>query len=66
MGLALDEPQADDEVFNVGGITYTIDKKLYEQVKPISVDYVETPRGSGYKITANTANLGQDCGSCSC
>ncbi len=66
LGLALDEPQEDDEVFNQGGITYTINKKLYEQINPISVDYVETPRGSGYQITANIAKLGQGCRSCSC
>ena len=62
--MALDEPQEDDKVFEESGITYAINKDLYEQVKPINVDYVQTPRGSGYKITSNLAP--NSCGSCSC
>ena len=61
--MALDEPKEDDEIFKESGITYTINKQLYEQVKPIQVDYVDTVRGSGYRISAN---LAKTCGSCSC
>ncbi len=63
MGMALDEPKEDDQVFDESGITYVINKELFEQVKPIQVDYVQTPRGAGYRITAN---LAKGCGSCSC
>lgn len=61
--MALDEPKEDDTIFNESGITYTINKQLYEQVKPIKVEYVDTARGSGYRISAN---LDKNCGSCSC
>ncbi|HSR12945.1 MAG TPA: hypothetical protein VLS90_15985 [Thermodesulfobacteriota bacterium] len=62
--MVLDEPKGEeDQVFNEGGITYAINKELYEQVKPIQLDYVQTERGSGYKITSS---LQKSCGSCSC
>ena len=61
--MALDEPREDDEVFKESGITFAINKQLYEQVKPIQVEYVDAARGSGYRIAAN---LAQCCGSCSC
>ncbi len=64
MGMALDEPQENDEVFKEKGLTFMIDKALLEEVKPIKVDYVETPRGSGYYVSANLESIG--CGSCSC
>ncbi len=66
MGMALDEPQEDDEVFKEKGLTFMINKDLLDEVKPIKVDYVETPRGSGYYITANLGTLGCGSGSCSC
>lgn len=63
LGMVLDEPLTDDEVFKKDGITYAINKQLYEQVNPIQVDYIETAKGSGYRITSN---LQKSCGSCSC
>ena len=65
MGLALDEPSEDDQVFNQEGITYIIGKELFEQVKPIKVDYVDTPMGNGFSITSSLKTP-KDCGSCSC
>jgi iron-sulfur cluster assembly protein len=64
MAMALDELQENDEVFKEKGLTFMINRDLLEEVKPIKVDFIETPRGSGYYITANLANDG--CGSCSC
>ena len=64
MGMALDELQENDEVFKEKGFTFMINKDLLEEVKPIKVDYVNTPRGSGYIINANLES--KDCGSCSC
>jgi Fe-S cluster assembly iron-binding protein IscA len=58
LGLALDEPQKDDEVFEEGGVTYVIDKQLFERVKPIQVEFVETALGSGYRISANLKSAG--------
>lgn len=63
--MVLDEPKEEDEVFNLKGITYVVDKDLYEKAKPITVDYVVSPFGSGFQIRSNL-NLGASCGgSCS-
>jgi Fe-S cluster assembly iron-binding protein IscA len=61
--MVLDEPIAEDEVFKENGITFAIDKKLFEEVKPIQIDFIEGRHGSGYQITSN---LQKSCGSCSC
>jgi len=41
-----------------------IEKTLYEDVKPIKVDFIETPRGSGYSIESNLKRP-DGCGGCS-
>ncbi len=61
--MVLDEPSADDEIFKESGITFAINKDLYEQVKPINLEYIETDRGAGYRINSN---MQKSCGSCSC
>ncbi|MBN1106875.1 MAG: hypothetical protein JXL84_25960 [Deltaproteobacteria bacterium] len=64
--MALDEPKEDDEVKENNGITYMINRQLFEQAKPISVDYVESTMGAGFSINS-ALNLGASCGSsCSC
>ena len=65
LGLVLDEPSEDDQVFTQEGITYVIGKDLLEQVKPIKVDYVNAPNGNGFYIFSNL-KAESDCGSCSC
>ncbi len=61
--MALDESRDGDEVFNQNGLTFMIEKELLEEVKPIKVDFVETPRGAGYAITSNLKPA-DGCGSC--
>jgi len=64
--MALDEPKESDEKFDDRGITYVIDKDLLNQVKPVKVDYVESPFGSGFSI-GSSMKAGSSCGSsCSC
>lgn len=64
--MALDEPKEDDEIMDENGITYLINKQLFEQVKSINVDYVESAMGSGFSISSGL-NPGGACGSsCSC
>jgi iron-sulfur cluster assembly protein len=64
--MALDEQHDEDEVFSTEGITYVIAKDLYNQVKPIKVDFVNSAFGSGFSISSNLA-MGGGCGSsCSC
>jgi Fe-S cluster assembly iron-binding protein IscA len=43
-----------------------ISKELLEQAKPISVDFVHTPSGSGFRLTSALATPESACGgSCS-
>ena len=63
--MALDEPKENDEIIKDNGITYLIEKNLYEKAKPINIDYVESAMGSGFAIMS-AISLGNSCGSCSC
>jgi len=63
--MALDEPKDDDERVDNNGITYLINKQLWEQAKPVTVDFVESSYGSGFSISSSLAK-GGSCGSCSC
>jgi iron-sulfur cluster assembly protein len=62
--MALDEPKEDDEILKNDGITFLINKQLLEQVKPLTVDFVESAYGSGFSIASALAKGGA-CGSCS-
>jgi Fe-S cluster assembly iron-binding protein IscA len=62
--MALDEPKEDDEVVKENGITYLVNKLLFEQIKPINVDFIESAMGSGFSITSSLSSAGA-CGSCS-
>jgi len=66
--MALDEPKIEDERFEEKGIKFIIDKDIYNQAKPINVDFVSTPQGAGFKINSNLSPAeGGACGSsCSC
>jgi len=66
--MALDEPKEDDEVLKDNGITYLINKELLERVKPINVDFVDSPYGAGFSISSGLATApGGGCSSsCSC
>ncbi len=64
MGLALDESKESDEVFDRDGLAFVIDKKLLQDVQPVTVDYVVEAAGEGFIIdSALTSEDG--CGSCS-
>jgi iron-sulfur cluster assembly protein len=64
--MALDEPQDKDMTFTDKGVTFAVEKDLFEKAKPIGIDFVESTGGSGFKITSSLA-MGDGCGSsCSC
>ena len=50
LAMALDEQKDNDQVFTEKGVTFIIEKELFDRAKPISIDYVESTLGSGYKI----------------
>jgi iron-sulfur cluster assembly protein len=62
--MALDEPKDDDEIMDNNGITYLMNRQLLDQVKPVTVDFVESGNGSGFSISSGLAK-GGSCGSCS-
>ena len=37
--MALDEPCKNDQVFEIDGFTYLVDKELFEKAQPITVDF---------------------------
>ncbi len=63
--MVLDEPGNNDHVFTEHGITFMVDNHLLENVKPIRIDFVESPMGAGFSINSNLKKE-RDCGSCSC
>ena len=58
--MALDEPRETDEVLDIDGFQYIIDKDFLEKAKPIKVDFLEI----GFKLTSNLVSE-QGCTSCS-
>ena len=46
--LALDEHRKTDEVFEIDGFLFVVDKNFFNQYQPIKVDFNST----GYEITA--------------
>ena len=64
--MALDEPKEDDHLHKDNGITFVINKELLERVKPVSVDFVQSPSGSGFSITSSLSKGGGCGSSCSC
>jgi len=65
LGLALDESGNDDTLFIEQGITFMVNKDLFERVKPIKIDFVDTTMGSGFHISSSLQE-DKSCGSCSC
>ena len=62
--MALDESRDEDEIFDDKGLTYVIEKELFDRVSPIKVDYVDTPFGSGLSISSRIGRP-DSCGGCS-
>jgi len=60
--MALDESKETDELFEVDGYKYIVDKDFLEKAKPIKIDFLEI----GFKLTSNLVfDQAQSCGGCS-
>jgi Fe-S cluster assembly iron-binding protein IscA len=57
--MTLDKPHEDDETFRVKGLTFLINKQLFEQVKPVKIDFIETPAGEGFMISHSRSGPNQ-------
>jgi iron-sulfur cluster assembly protein len=64
--MALDESTTGDEVFEDRGVKFLVEKTLFEKVKPITVDFINTPRGGGFKLSSNLSQQSACGSSCSC
>jgi len=60
LAMALDEPKDSDEVYEVEGFKYIIDKGFMEKAKPVKVDFSEY----GFKLSSNI-DFDASCSSCS-
>lgn len=62
--LALDEPKDSDDVFDVDGYSFVVDKELLEQAKPLAVNF----SAAGFTVDSSLElPTGGGCGGgCSC
>ena len=51
MAMALDEPKETDNVYDVNGFQFIMDKDFDEKAKPVTVDFL----GYGFTISAASA-----------
>lgn len=51
--IALDEKKEEDEVFTARGVTFVVEKALFERVTPIRIDYTHSTLGSGYTLESD-------------
>lgn len=42
--MALDEPRNEDEVIEEKGMKFVVEKEIFNQAKPIAIDFITTPR----------------------
>jgi len=61
--MALDEPKDTDNVYDVNGFQFIVDKDFFEKAKPVTVDFL----GYGFKISSSIefqpASACSSCGS---
>lgn len=63
--MALDEPKEADDIFDIDGFKYLVNKDFMEKASPIKVDFQEV----GFKLTSNlrfNSGCGSSCSSDSC
>ena len=47
--MALDEPKDSDEVYEIEGFKYVVDKDFMEKAKPVKIDFTTY----GFKLSSN-------------
>lgn len=58
--MALDEPKESDEVFDIEGFKYVVDREFVEKVQPIKVDFVDI----GFRLSCGVDFGAGACGAC--
>lgn len=59
-GVALEEPKKSDEIFQIDGFSYIINRKLLQKVQPVRVD----SDGVGFRLTGTGIQTQGGCGNC--
>jgi len=59
-GVALEKQKRTDEVINVNGFTFIIDKKLWNQIRPIKIDADRI----AFRISGGGIQTNSGCGTC--
>ncbi|MBW2109207.1 MAG: hypothetical protein JRI36_11170 [Deltaproteobacteria bacterium] len=66
--MALDEPEDGDKILDVEGVSFVIEKQLYQIAMPIRIDTVieggRTDLSISSTISDNTCPIAEDPGSC--
>lgn len=66
LGLALDEPKENDEIFENNDLKFVVEKSLLEMCGSINLEFVNAGPRSGFSITSANPVGGGGCGgSCS-
>lgn len=58
--MALDEPKANDDTYNVKGFEFVVDKEFMKQAQLIKIDFT----GMGFKLDSKIDFGQSDCTSC--
>jgi len=66
--MALDEPRDTDETINDEGLTFLVDKQLFEMAKPFRIDFESTETGGEFSISCplfeNTCCIAENPSAC--
>ncbi len=62
LSLGLSETREDDEVFDQNGVTYCVNRQLFEEAKPVRVDFEEGILRAGFSIQSRLDLEGAGCG----
>ena len=60
MAMALDEPIDSDDVHDINGFQFIMDKDFFEKAKPVKVDFL----GYGFSISSSIEFGQSACSSC--
>ena len=60
LAMALDEPKDSDNVIDVNGFQFIMDKEFFEKAKPVKVDFL----GYGFSISSSIEFGPSACSSC--
>ena len=63
LAMALDEPKDSDEVYEIEGFKYVVDKDFMEKAKPVKIDFTTY----GFKLSSNIdfGPVSSGCAGCS-